>query len=130
MMNVIKIKNLGKRYMLGSRPQPRTLLEEFSRIFSRRQHFEEFWALRHFSLNIRRGDRLGIIGGNGSGKSTLLKILGRITTADEGRAELRGRVSSMLEVGTGFHPELSGRENVFLNGAVLAGRRVPSCRMR
>lgn len=122
-MNVIRIKNLGKRYMLGPQLRSRTLREDICRLFSPRPRPEAFWALRHFSLDIRRGDRLGIIGGNGSGKSTLLKILGRITTADEGRAELRGRVASMLEVGTGFHPELSGRENVFLNGAVLGMTR-------
>ena len=123
MKNVIRIRDLGKRYFLNVGPRPRTLREEFSRLFAPRRRPEEFWALRHLTLDIHRGDRFGVIGGNGSGKSTLLKILGRITTADEGRAEMIGRVSSMLEVGTGFHPELSGRENVFLNGAVLGMTR-------
>ena len=82
-----------------------------------------FWALRDVRLNVRRGEVLGVLGGNGSGKSTLLKILSRITSPTEGRAVIRGRVGSLLEVGTGFHPELSGRDNVYLNGAILGMRR-------
>ena len=93
----------------------------------RRERREEFWALRHFSLDIERGDRLGVIGGNGSGKSTLLKILSRITTPSEGSARISGTLSSLLEVGTGFHPELTGRENIFLNGAVMG---VPRAELR
>ncbi len=88
-----------------------------------RPHYEEIWALRDVSFELGQGGVLGIVGRNGAGKSTLLKILTRITTPTEGRAVIRGRVGSLLEVGTGFHPELTGRENVFLNGSVLGMRR-------
>ena len=124
MKTVIKIEKLGKQYALSAVPPASTFREALCGMWNwRRRREERFWALRNFSLNIHRGDRIGIIGGNGSGKSTLLKILSRITPATEGRVKLLGRVSSMLEVGTGFHPELSGRENVFLNGAILGMSR-------
>jgi lipopolysaccharide transport system ATP-binding protein len=83
-------------------------------------HSPEFlWALKNISLEVRQGEVLGVIGRNGTGKSTMLKILSRITTPTEGKAEIHGRTGALLEVGTGFHPELTGRENIYLNGAIL-----------
>ena len=122
MSNIIEISDLGKRYLIGHAPETRTLREALSSLWRRERH-EDFWALRHFSLDIARGDRVGVIGGNGSGKSTLLKLLSRITTPSEGRARISGTLSSLLEVGTGFHPELTGRENIFLNGAIMGVSR-------
>jgi len=84
---------------------------------------ETFWALRHIDFEVEKGLVLGVIGKNGAGKSTLLKILSRVVEPTEGKAEIRGRVGSLLEVGTGFHPELTGRENVYLNGAILGMKR-------
>jgi lipopolysaccharide transport system ATP-binding protein len=112
----IRIEGLGKRYALGGDVGVRWP-------WRRREPARELWALRDLRFDVARGEILGIVGANGAGKSTLLKILSRITAPTEGRAVLEGRVGSLLEVGTGFHPELSGRENVHLNGALLGMRR-------
>ena len=126
---VLAVENLGKRYVISHETRHDTLRDALSdgvrgalnRILrgGARQGREEFWALRDVSFEVKRGEIVGIIGANGAGKTTLLKILSRITEPSAGRVRLRGRVASLLEVGTGFHPELSGRENIFLNGAML-----------
>lgn len=132
---VIRAQGLGKRYRIGGGLTPGgTLRSNLGRVaaapFSHLRSLlrtateaETVWALRDVSFEVRQGDVLGVIGRNGAGKSTLLKVLARITEPTTGRVEMRGRVASLLEVGTGFHPELTGRENVFLNGAILGMRR-------
>ncbi len=123
----IRVQDLGKRYRIGSRPRYKTLRDSLSDVFSLPWRARptaapaspSLWALRHVSLEVQRGEVVGVIGRNGAGKSTLLKILSRITEPTEGWAEIHGRVGSLLEVGTGFHPELTGRENIYLNGAIL-----------
>jgi lipopolysaccharide transport system ATP-binding protein len=126
MQAAISVDGLSKRYRIGQLHSAygtlRDSLADVTRRTFRREHrphYEEIWALRDVSFALGQGGVLGVIGRNGAGKSTLLKILTRITTPTEGRATIRGRVGSLLEVGTGFHPELTGRQNVFLNGAVL-----------
>lgn len=123
----ITIEHISKRYRIGAhREDYATLRDRISGMFQPRRgspETRELWALRDVSLEIAQGEALGLIGHNGAGKSTLLKILTRITEPTEGRAVLRGRVASLLEVGTGFHPELTGRENIFLNGAILGMTR-------
>ncbi len=129
--SVIRVDGLSKRYRVGGRAQPQRRLGEALedlvlapfRSMRGRGADETFWALKDVSFEVNRGEVLGIVGKNGAGKSTLLKILSRITEPTEGRAELRGRVASLLEVGTGFHGELTGRENVYLNGTFLGMRK-------
>ena len=125
---VIRAEGLSKRFRIGTYVAYGRLTESISDIFrrpSRRstETTEWMWALRDVSIDVRRGEVLGIVGRNGAGKTTLLKILSRITDPTEGLVRLHGRVGSLLEVGTGFHPELTGRENIFLNGAILGMRR-------
>src|SRR5450759_4722398 len=130
----IRVENLGKSYRLGKRERYRTLRDTLADVVTapfRRLRSgasldapaETIWALKDVSFNVKQGEVIGIIGRNGAGKSTLLKILSRITEPTEGHATIHGRVGSLLEVGTGFHSELSGRENIFLNGAILGMRR-------
>jgi lipopolysaccharide transport system ATP-binding protein len=135
MSSVISVENLSKKYIIGHQKKERyttlrdVLANGAKHLTDKLRHpfaapasdptHEEFWALKEVSFDIQQGDRVGIIGRNGAGKSTLLKILSRITEPTSGRISIKGRVASLLEVGTGFHPELSGRENIFLNGAIL-----------
>ncbi len=123
-MKTIKVKNLSKLYHIGERPADslRDALVSFGRK-SRSGKKKDLWALSDVSFEVKDGEALGIIGRNGAGKSTLLKILSRITKPTQGTVEIHGRVGSLLEVGTGFHNELSGRENIYLNGAILGMKR-------
>ena len=127
---IISVEDLGKKYSLRHQRNERytalrdVLTDKAKSLFRRngggaQSSREDFWALKNVSFDVKQGEVLGIIGRNGAGKTTLLKILSRITEPTEGRVRIRGRVASLLEVGTGFHPELTGRENIYLNGAIL-----------
>lgn len=131
-MPIIKVEHLSKRYTIGERAPygslreeiTQTLMKPFRRLSSSSSHQgNTIWALKDVSFDVEEGEVLGIIGRNGAGKSTLLKILSRITEPTKGEVRMRGRVASLLEVGTGFHPELTGRENIYLNGALLGMTR-------
>jgi len=135
----IHVENLSKLYRIGPRERYKALRDVLTdamfapfrvaasalkgRRFSNPSSDNYIWALKNVSFEVKQGEVVGIIGRNGAGKTTLLKILSRITEPTEGYAEIHGRVGSLLEVGTGFHPELTGRENIYLNGAILGMRR-------
>ena len=139
---VIEVENLSKQYKLGTighgtlyrdlqswwaklrgKDDPNSQLSPNQPLAASRQPLEDFWALRDVSFEVRRGEVVGIIGRNGAGKSTLLKILSRVTGPTSGSVKIKGRVASLLEVGTGFHPELTGRENIYLNGTILGMKK-------
>ena len=136
MTTIVEVQNLSKKYLIGHERQnpygslKETITNGAKRLFQKLtfQHSmdqepshttEEFWALNDVSVKIQEGDRVALLGRNGAGKSTFLKLLSRITEPTRGLIRIRGRVSSLLEVGTGFHPELTGRENILLNGAIM-----------
>jgi lipopolysaccharide transport system ATP-binding protein len=130
--NAIRVEALGKRFSAGRSHPSRAIHDNLERLVrtalgrassSRDPYARGFWALRDISFEVERGESIGVVGANGAGKSVLLKILSRVTAPTEGRAEVCGHVGPLLEVGAGFHPELSGRENVYFNGAILGMTR-------
>lgn len=124
MKPILEIKSISKKFRINHEQQPYlSLRDSLAKMFRNKTSTEDFWALRDVSFEVMPGDTLGIIGKNGAGKSTLLKILSKITPPTSGSIIGRGRIASLLEVGTGFHPELSGRENIFMNGSILGMRK-------
>ena len=124
MKPILEIQNISKKFVINHEQQPYlSLRDSITNILKTKNSKEDFWALKDVSFNIEQGDTVGIVGKNGAGKSTLLKVLSKITPPTSGKIVCRGRIASLLEVGTGFHPELSGRENVFMNGSILGMRR-------
>ena len=142
MRSIIKVENLGKRYRIGQREPYLTVRDSITRAIVAPWHGlrsrlagkvrmaepPHIWALREVNFEVMPGEVLGVIGRNGAGKSTLLKVLSRITEPTTGRVDLYGRVGSLLEVGTGFHPELTGRENIYLSGSIMGMRRAEIAR--
>lgn len=125
MKPILEIQNIGKKYRINHEAQQPylSLRDSISGIFKGRNTKEDFWALKDVSFNVYPGESIGIIGKNGAGKSTLLKVLSKITPPTTGKIISRGRIASLLEVGTGFHPELTGRENIYMNGSILGMKR-------
>ena len=124
MKPILEIQNISKKFRINHEQQPYlSLRDSLASIFKDKSSKEDFWALKDVSFNVMPGDTVGIIGKNGAGKSTLLKILSKITPPTSGKIVSRGRIASLLEVGTGFHPELTGRENIYMNGSILGMRR-------
>ena len=124
MKPILEIQNISKKFRINHQePAYLSLRDSFSNFLKRKSFDEDFWALQDVNFNVMHGETVGIIGKNGAGKSTLLKILSKITPPTSGKIIGRGRIASLLEVGTGFHPELTGRENIFMNGSILGMRK-------
>ena len=124
MKPILEVKNISKKFIIDHEQQAYlSLRDKIQSVFSPKRTTEDFWALKNVNFQVERGETIGIIGKNGAGKSTLLKIFSKITPPTSGSIITRGRIASLLEVGTGFHPELSGRENIYLNGSILGMRK-------